>query len=158
MVQLLDKQYQQTNQNWISELSKANHVSTTADCWAAHRRSFLGMTVHWLDKYEVARQSACLGVRRIFGSHTYDVLARAISDMHAVSRFPKEFPDQEICDDKEHMRCTCHTLNLIATTNLGQNSNRRFSQIKKSLYRVAEHFEKVKIGWAFCNKQRHQME
>ena len=85
------------------------------------------MTVHWLDEDEVTRQSACLGVHQIFGSHT-DVLAREISDMHAVSRFPKEFSDQEISDDKEHIR-TCHTLNLIATTNVGQISYRRFSQI-----------------------------
>jgi len=90
MVQLLDKQYQQTKQNLMSELSKASHVSTTADCWTAHRRSFLGMTVHWLDQDEVTRQSACLGVRRIYGSHTYDVLAKAISEMHAEFKISKK--------------------------------------------------------------------
>ena len=42
---------------------------------------------------------------------------------------------QEIFDDEEHihlplqMRCTCHTLSLIATTDVGRMSNQRFSKI-----------------------------
>jgi hypothetical protein len=34
---------------------------------------------------EIVRRSACLGVRRIYGSHTHDVIAKAISD------FPADF-------------------------------------------------------------------
>jgi hypothetical protein len=223
MVKLLNKQYQETKENLILELSKASHVLTTADCWTARQKSFLGMTVHWLDVDEVTRQSACLGVRRIYGSHTYDVLAKAISEMHKEfkisskvnltitdngSNFLKAFRmfqakdagnerasneasdedcfeeeeeddfvlvdigeiiESHICtseaarvsksngssggqmdgledgsdpDDEEeveriilppHMRCTCHTLNLIATTDVEKIRNRPFLKIKKSL-------------------------
>jgi hypothetical protein len=259
MVKLLNKQYQETKENLILELSKASHVLTTADCWTARQKSFLGMTVHWLDVDEVTRQSACLGVRRIYGSHTYDVLAKAISEMHKEfkisskvnltitdngSNFLKAFRmfqakdagnerasneasdedcfeeeeeddfvlvdigeiiESHICtseaarvsksnessggqmdgledgsdpDDEEeveriilppHMRCTCHTLNLIATTDVEKIRNRPFLKIKKSLdlklksiwnkqkrSSLASDFIKSKMGELFviCNDTR----
>jgi predicted small metal-binding protein len=259
MVKLLNKQYQETKENLILELSKASHVSTTADCWTARQKSFLGMTVHWLDVDEVTRQSACLGVRRIYGSHTYDVLAKAISEMHKEfkisskvnltitdngSNFLKAFRmfqakdagnerasneasdedcfeeeeeddfvlvdigeiiESHICtseaarvsksngssggqmdgledgsdpDDEEeveriilppHMRCTCHTLNLIATTDVEKIRSRPFLKIKKSLdlklksiwnkqkrSSLASDFIKSKMGELFviCNDTR----
>ncbi|XP_045030780.1 uncharacterized protein LOC116927558 [Daphnia magna] len=256
MVKLLNKQYQQSKENLILELSKASLVSTTADCWTAHQKSFLGMTVHWLDVDEVTRQSACLGVRRIFGSHTYDVLAKAISEMHKEfkisakvnltitdngsnflkafrmfqakdagnERASKEASDEDCFEEEEeddfvlvdigeiidshtctsearvsngssggqmdgledgsdpddeeeveriilppHMRCTCHTLNLIATTDVEKIRNRQFLKIKKSLdlklksiwnkqqrSSLASDFMKSKMGELFviCNATR----
>lgn len=56
-------------------------MSTTADCWTAHRRSFIGITVHWIGN-DLLRKSACLGIKRIIGSHTYDVIAKSIDDLH----------------------------------------------------------------------------
>ena len=44
--------------------------------------------------------------------------------------------DQDICDDEEpihlppHMRCSCHTLNIIATSDVEKISNRSFSKLK----------------------------
>jgi len=43
------------------------------------------MTVHWYGE-DLARRSTCLGVRRIYGSHIYDVIGKAISDMHTEFR------------------------------------------------------------------------
>ena len=31
-------------------LETVDGVSTTADVWTAHHRSYLGMTVHWIDR------------------------------------------------------------------------------------------------------------
>jgi hypothetical protein len=62
-------------------LEKATHVSTTVDMWSSGRRSFLGMTVHWIGS-DLQRHSACLAVRRVIGSHTHDVIAAAIENMH----------------------------------------------------------------------------
>ena len=87
MARLLSKKYDKNKQILIAELENVEHVSTTADCWISHRRSFLGMTAHWhgegKNSKDIIRRSACLGVRRVYGSHTNDVLARAMADMHA---------------------------------------------------------------------------
>lgn len=32
-------------------LEKVNYLCTTADVWSAKRRSFMGVTVHWIDEY-----------------------------------------------------------------------------------------------------------
>jgi hypothetical protein len=62
-------------------IEKATHVSTTADMWSSRRRSFLGMTVHWIES-DLQRRSACLAVRRAIGSHTHNVFAAAIEIVH----------------------------------------------------------------------------
>jgi len=31
-------------------LEKVNYLCTTADVWSAKRRSFMGVTVHWIDE------------------------------------------------------------------------------------------------------------
>lgn len=58
-------------------------VATTADCWSAHHNSYLGMTVHWLDPATRERKQGVLACRRLKGSHTFEVLAKAISDVHS---------------------------------------------------------------------------
>ena len=30
-------------------IEEQHHVSTTADIWSANNRSYLGVTVHWID-------------------------------------------------------------------------------------------------------------
>ena len=173
----------------LSVLESVPYVSTTADCWSAHHRAYLGMTVHWLDPATRSREHAVLTFSRLRGRHTYDVLARAMADVHARyniqdkvtmtttdngSNFVKAFveygaesgvvpelpyaeaddgnnsdeEDREAeggCDGEnvqdisieeifpdlaadqfdeydlpKHMRCTTHTLNLIATTDAGK--------------------------------------
>jgi hypothetical protein len=44
---------------------------------------FLGVTVHWLDPITLARRSAVLGLKRIVGSHTHDVLAASLARIHS---------------------------------------------------------------------------
>ena len=41
------------------------------------------MTVHWLDPATRSREHAVLTFSRLRGRHTYDVLARAMADVHA---------------------------------------------------------------------------
>lgn len=42
----------------IDLLKEQSHVATTADCWSSHGKSFLGMTVHWIDSRTCERKSA----------------------------------------------------------------------------------------------------
>ncbi len=70
-------------------LQNALYVCTTADMWSSRQRNFIGMTVHWLvDDFN--RRSACLAIRRFKGSHTYDVIAKAINDIHSEFNISKK--------------------------------------------------------------------
>lgn len=62
-------------------LENATDVCTTADMWTAHRRSYLGMTVHWKGD-DLKRRSACLAICRVKDRHTFDVIAKVINDVH----------------------------------------------------------------------------
>lgn len=62
-------------------LGGVQYVSTTADCWTVFKRSYLGMTVHWIDPNSMKRNSKGLCCKRIYGSHTYDILVDAIENI-----------------------------------------------------------------------------
>ena len=64
-------------------VSSIEYVATTTDCWTARRRSFIGLTAHWIDPTTLKRHSAALACKRLKGSHTFDVLASAIDEIHA---------------------------------------------------------------------------
>ena len=211
----LQREYSNSKTNLIIALEKATHVSTTEDMWTAHRRSFLGMTVHWIGS-DLQRRSACLAVRRVIGSHTHDVIAAAIDSVHKefgiaskvnctitdngsnflkafkvfscssstdpieeerensqdfdfqedvdadedfvyidigdiFEKYSKECEAQqatasESSDDEnvaamhtkriklpKHIRCSCHLLNLIATTDINNINNVAFKKMKKRI-------------------------
>lgn len=63
-------------------LSKVTYVATTADSWSAHNRSFLGMTVHWVNVVSLKREKAVLGIKEIVVQQTGTYLAKAMMDLH----------------------------------------------------------------------------
>lgn len=67
----------------IEAMKSVDYIATTTDCWSARRRSFIGVTAHWLDPESLKRVSAALACKRLKGSHTFDVLANALNDIHA---------------------------------------------------------------------------
>jgi hypothetical protein len=67
----------------IDMLKEQSHVATTADCWTSHGKFLLGMTVHWIDSQSCDRKSACLALRRVKGSHTFDVIAEHLEAIHS---------------------------------------------------------------------------
>ena len=62
-------------------LDRVDHISTTADVWTAHHRSYLGMTAHWIDHSSFKHQRAVNACVRMIGRHTYDVLAASIEEI-----------------------------------------------------------------------------
>jgi hypothetical protein len=54
--------------------------------WTAHRRSYLGMPVHWKGD-DLKGRSACLAIHWVKDRHTFDLIAKVINDVH------KEFID-----------------------------------------------------------------
>lgn len=156
----------------MNDLQEMKYVCTTADIWSANRRSYMGITVHWISDGNV-RQSRALALRRLkgTGSHTFDCVAGTICSIHEqfdldvakvvgtvtnnASNFKKAFESYMSCQDSDdeeddedgdenvtlldvseilletiddstgsitqlprHIRCVCHSLNLIATTDL----------------------------------------
>ncbi|XP_019218957.2 uncharacterized protein LOC109203673 isoform X2 [Oreochromis niloticus] len=67
----------------IKKLSTVNYVATTTDCWSARQHSYLGVTCHWIDDISLERHSAALACRPLKGSHTFDVLAAALEEIHS---------------------------------------------------------------------------
>ena len=66
-----------------SAMAFVEFVATTAYCWTAHRRSYLGVTVTvWLCYDNFERKSAALACRRLMGSHTYDLLSDQLQDVY----------------------------------------------------------------------------
>ena len=78
----LDKVYDLMLSKIKQILEKFDVVCTTVDVWTAHHRSYLGMTVHWIDPQMLKRHKAAIACTRMTGRHTYDVLACKIEQIH----------------------------------------------------------------------------
>lgn len=56
----LDKAYESMISKIKGNLEAVCRVSTTADVWTGHSKSYLGMTVHWIDKSSLKRQTTVI--------------------------------------------------------------------------------------------------
>ena len=63
-------------------LDKIEFIATTTDCWTSHRRSFIGVTAHWIEPQTLTRRCAALACKQLKGSHTFTALASALNDIH----------------------------------------------------------------------------
>lgn len=200
----LEERFQQRKADLRNHLQKVGTVCTTADCWTSRRRSFIGVTVHWIDVETLERRGACLAVKQITGSHTYDVIAKELEHINeefcltdkicftvtdSGSNFIKafkhfgleeaeEFADEaeeaeddiefhqlddalspqgtEIMDEHEeqtiyklppHWKCSCHALNLVATTDASKFDGASAASLKRVSVQT---FAKLTAIW---NKQ-----
>lgn len=113
LVNRMDQRFETMVELIKTILSTVDNVATTADCWTKHRRSFLGMTIHWINEATMQRQSAGLALRRVTGRHTGEVLAERIAQVHrefgisskvrrcttdSASNFRKAFKDHGVDD------------------------------------------------------------
>lgn len=64
------------------ELADVPYVCTTADIWSSFRRSFLGVTVHWVDPQTFTRKSAAIACKRFKGTHNYLSIAQHLTEIH----------------------------------------------------------------------------
>ncbi len=59
-------------------LACQKHVCVTSDAWSTTGQGYLGATAHWINSESLSRESAALACSRLRGSHTYDVIAKAL--------------------------------------------------------------------------------
>lgn len=78
----IETRFNTSIQNLKSELEKVNYLCTTADVWSAKRRSFIGVTVHWINDDLLERKSASLACRRFKGAHTHDRIAKILHNIY----------------------------------------------------------------------------
>jgi hypothetical protein len=67
---------------FFSTLRDLKHVATTADGWSSGGKSYLGVTVHWIDPKTRRRKSAVLACCQMTQSHTFAYLGELLSGVH----------------------------------------------------------------------------
>uniref|UniRef100_A0A8C1MFN9 BED-type domain-containing protein n=1 Tax=Cyprinus carpio TaxID=7962 RepID=A0A8C1MFN9_CYPCA len=79
----LDKCYAMMESELKKTFESTEYVSTTADIWTCHNKSYIGMTAHWIDSSNFHCEKAALACKRIKGRHTYDIVATEIEQVHS---------------------------------------------------------------------------
>ncbi|KAF3835671.1 hypothetical protein F7725_028229 [Dissostichus mawsoni] len=78
----LEREYDIMDANLQATLGEVDFVSTTADIWTVNNKSFMGVTIHWINS-TLQRNKAALACKRIRGRHTYDVIGAEIEEIHS---------------------------------------------------------------------------
>ncbi|KAG8180984.1 hypothetical protein JTE90_024732 [Oedothorax gibbosus] len=73
----LDTKYSKHVEETRETLKSVPWLCTTADIWSSGKRSFIGVTAHWIDENN-ERRSTALACSRVKGSHTYDRIATTL--------------------------------------------------------------------------------
>nr|XP_016847341.1 PREDICTED: uncharacterized protein LOC100567772 isoform X2 [Anolis carolinensis]XP_016847342.1 PREDICTED: uncharacterized protein LOC100567772 isoform X2 [Anolis carolinensis]XP_016847343.1 PREDICTED: uncharacterized protein LOC100567772 isoform X2 [Anolis carolinensis]XP_016847345.1 PREDICTED: uncharacterized protein LOC100567772 isoform X2 [Anolis carolinensis]XP_016847346.1 PREDICTED: uncharacterized protein LOC100567772 isoform X2 [Anolis carolinensis]XP_016847347.1 PREDICTED: uncharact len=79
----IEKRAAGLRESLVSRMSAVSHVATIADCWTDGKRTFLGVTAHWISPITLKREFGALTYKRLKGPLTYSVLTKALYDVHA---------------------------------------------------------------------------
>lgn len=80
--QIIAQKFDEHKTTLTTLLSLAEYVCCTADIWSTKRKSFMGVTVHWIDKDTLERQSKLLCCRRFYSPHDNVRIAELLSDIY----------------------------------------------------------------------------
>ena len=62
------------------------HLCTTADIWSTKHRSYIEVSVHWINAATLERESGVMGCFRFYGSHTLTEKLDAIQREYGKSK------------------------------------------------------------------------
>ncbi|KAL6471739.1 hypothetical protein MHYP_G00203890 [Metynnis hypsauchen] len=79
----MDEAALEMKRNIKKAMSERDFIAATTDYWNARRRGFIGVTAHCFDPNSLERCSVALACKQLKGSHTFDVLACALNDIHS---------------------------------------------------------------------------
>lgn len=77
----LEREYDIMDANLKAALGEVDFVSITADIWMVNNKSFMGVTVHWINS--TLHSLLSLACKRIRGKHAYDVIGAEIEEIHS---------------------------------------------------------------------------
>ncbi|XP_035714108.1 uncharacterized protein LOC118438279 [Folsomia candida] len=99
LIRRIDDRYNFMRASVVSRLDGIKYLCVTTDAWSCEgkKRSYLGMTVHWITE-KLTRQSVALACRRFKGSHTYDKIADMIWNILAEYKIPVEIVVKAVTD------------------------------------------------------------
>lgn len=80
IVDTIGRRFEQMKSNLISILNKQKYVCCTCDVWTSQAKSFLGITVHYIDR-NYDRHSYVLAFRELKQKQSYEYLGKVISDV-----------------------------------------------------------------------------
>lgn len=83
LIRRIEEEYSQAMTKIKQSLQVVDFVCTSADIWSSSKRSYLGMTIHWINNDTLKREGAAIACRRFKGSHTYDKIAEIINEVHS---------------------------------------------------------------------------
>lgn len=77
----LEEQYERMLIEIRRKLATTRYVCTTADMWTSRCKSYLGVTVHWLND-KCVRESYAIACSRMMGTQDYKTISRIINHAH----------------------------------------------------------------------------
>lgn len=82
MKNLIKEKFDAMISNLKIRLHDIDFVATTADIWSSGRRSYLEVTIHWIDPKSLVRVSFAVSLLRLRGKHDYCLLAQSLNQIH----------------------------------------------------------------------------
>ena len=73
--------YETTKKETIVAFENAKWMSATADAWSAHKRAFMGVTVHYVNQDTLHLESVSLCCRRFRNAHTGEAIAKILLEI-----------------------------------------------------------------------------
>lgn len=73
--------YEEKKQSLLEKLKDVKWTSLTADTWSAHRKSFMGVTLHYVEPRTLQMMSYALACRRFKGSHTAKAICMLLNEI-----------------------------------------------------------------------------
>ncbi|MEL7309238.1 MAG: hypothetical protein AAGK05_16200, partial [Pseudomonadota bacterium] len=75
------KDAQRMEKRLTIKLATIKHLAVRADAWSAHNRSFLGLTIHWIDRPTLRREKGVLACVSVTEAQTYELLNTTLQDV-----------------------------------------------------------------------------
>jgi len=113
-MQLLTKEYNIAKSNLIKSLNNQKYVCTTTDIWLSNNKSYIGMTVHFIDADKLERFSFMLACKRIKYFHNFENIGKLIYEIHTENNLNVEKITYTITDNASNFS---KAFNIFKDTN-----------------------------------------